>query len=91
MQRLYKVTVDPELQAEQYPLLDTFARLAGGQRLSKIDLYQAYHQLEMEEMSLFWTISRIFKTTKTVNFRDDLFSTKRQQRNATQSQKRYKG
>ena len=50
----YKVTVNPELQAEQYPLPrieDIFARLAGGQRFSKIDLRQAYHQLEMEEDS----------------------------------------
>ena len=50
----YKVTVNPELRAEQYPLPrieDIFARLAGGQRFSKIDLCQAYHQLEMEEDS----------------------------------------
>jgi len=50
----YKVTVNPELQAEQYPLPcieDIFARLSGGQRFSKIDICQAYHQLEMEEDS----------------------------------------
>ena len=50
----YKGTVNPELQAEQYPLPrieDTFAKLAGGQKFSKIDLRQAYHQLEMEEDS----------------------------------------
>ena len=37
-----------------YPLPrieDIFARLAGGQRFSKIDLRQAYNQLEMEEDS----------------------------------------
>ena len=48
------VTVNLELQAEQYFLPhieDIFARLAGGQRFSKIDLRQAYHQLEMEEDS----------------------------------------
>ena len=48
----YKVTVNPELQAEQYPLPcneDIFENLAGGQKFSKIDLRQAYHQLEMEE------------------------------------------
>ena len=47
----YKGTVNPELQAEQYPLPrieDIFAKLAGGQKFSKIDLRQAYHQLEME-------------------------------------------
>ena len=50
----YKVTVNPELQAEQYPLPrieDIFANLAGGQKFSKIDPHQAYHQLEMEEDS----------------------------------------
>ena len=50
----YKVTVNPELQAEQYPLpciKDIFADLAGRQKFSKIDLRQAYHQLEMEEDS----------------------------------------
>ena len=50
----YKVTVNPELQAEQYPLPrieDIFANLAGGQKFSKIDLRQAYHQLEMEQDS----------------------------------------
>ena len=50
----YKTTVNPELQAEQYPLPrigDIFANLAGGQKFSKIDLRQAYHQLEMEEDS----------------------------------------
>ena len=50
----YKVTVNPELQAEQYPLPrieDIFANLAGGQKFSKIYLRQAYHQLVMEEDS----------------------------------------
>ena len=50
----YKGTVNPELQAEQYPLPrieDIFAKLSGGQKFSKIDLRQAYHQLEMEEDS----------------------------------------
>ena len=50
----YKITVNPELQAEQYPLPrieDIFANLAGRQKFSKIDLRQAYHQIEMEEDS----------------------------------------
>jgi len=40
----YKITVNPKLQGEQYPLArieDIFARLAGGQRFSKIDIRQA--------------------------------------------------
>ena len=44
--------MNPELQAEQYPLPcneDIFENLAGGQKFSKVDLRQAYHQLEMEE------------------------------------------
>ena len=38
------------IQAEQYPLpriKDIFAKFAGGQKFSKIDLRQAYHKLEM--------------------------------------------
>lgn len=45
----YKVTVNPELQAEQYPLPCIFENLSLGQKFLKIDLRQAYHQLEMEE------------------------------------------
>ena len=47
----YKVTVNLELQAEQYPLArieDIFARLAAGHGFSKTDLRKAYHQLEVE-------------------------------------------
>jgi len=50
----YKGTVNPEQQAEQYPLPRIeaiFAKLSGGQKFSKIDLRQAYHQLDMEEDS----------------------------------------
>ena len=47
----YKTTVNPQLQ---YPLphIDhIFAKLAGGQKFTKIDLRQAYHQMEVEEES----------------------------------------
>ena len=47
----YKTTVNPQLQ---YPLphIDhIFAKLAGGQQFTKIDLRQAYHQMEVEEES----------------------------------------
>nr|XP_025043376.1 uncharacterized protein K02A2.6-like [Pelodiscus sinensis] len=50
----FKVTVNPVLCAEQYPLPridDIFAGLAGGQRFSKIDLSQAYLQMQVDEES----------------------------------------
>lgn len=50
----FKVTVNPVLTTEQYPLPlidDLFASLAGGQRFSKIDLSQAYLQMHVEPMS----------------------------------------
>lgn len=51
----FKVTVNPELQAEQYPLPcieDIFAKLAGGRNSQlNISLRQAYHQLETVEDS----------------------------------------
>ena len=48
----YKTTVNSQLQTEEYPLPrieDVFAKLAGG--FTKIDLRQAYHQMEVEEES----------------------------------------
>ena len=50
----YKVSVNPQLKIDQYPLPridDVFASLAGGQRFSKIDLRQAYLQMEMDDTS----------------------------------------
>ena len=50
----YKVTVNPMLEIEQYPLPridDLFASLSGGQHFSKIDLKNAYLQIEMDEES----------------------------------------
>ena len=50
----YKVTVNPMLETEQYPLPrinDLFASLSGGQHFSKIDLKNAYLQIEMNEES----------------------------------------
>ena len=50
----YKITVNPQLQTEEYPLPridDIFAKLAGGKKFTKIDLRQAYHQMEVEEES----------------------------------------
>lgn len=50
----FKVTVNPVLSAEQYPLPlidDLFAGLSGGQKFSKIDLNQAYLQMHVDEES----------------------------------------
>ena len=50
----YKVTVNQSLQVDQYPLPkseDLFTSLAGGAKFLKIDLTQAYLQLQLEEES----------------------------------------
>ena len=49
-----KVTVNQQLQTEEYPLPridDIFAKLAGGQTFTKVDLKQAFHQMEVDEES----------------------------------------
>ncbi len=54
----YKVTVNPSLDADQYPLPnpeELFASLAGGKRFSKIDLSQAYQQMPLQEESRVYT------------------------------------
>ena len=48
----YKVTLNQVLDMDQHPLQkssDLFAALAGGKVFSKLDLTQAYHQMEVEE------------------------------------------
>ena len=50
----YKVTINPELEIDQYPLPkpeELFAKLAGGKRFTKIDLTHAYQQMILEESS----------------------------------------
>ena len=50
----YKVTVNPALEVDQYPLPvpeAMFATLAGGKNFTTLDLSQAYQQLELEEES----------------------------------------
>ncbi|KAL3975969.1 inner nuclear membrane protein Man1 [Sarotherodon galilaeus] len=50
----FKVSVNPVLRIDQYPLPrieDIFTAVAGGKHFSKIDLAQAYLQMEVEETS----------------------------------------
>ena len=50
----YKVTLNPCLDVDQHPLPkpeELFATLSGGQQFSKMDLSQAYLQLELDEES----------------------------------------
>ena len=50
----YKVTINQELEVDQYPLPkpeDLFATLAGGRKFTKLDLSQAYQQLTLDESS----------------------------------------
>lgn len=59
----FKVTVNPVLNAEQYPLPlinDIFSGLTGGQKFSKIDLCQAYLQMHVvpESQELLTIVTR---------------------------------
>ena len=50
----YKVTINPVIREDKFPLTrveDIFAKMAGGKRFSKIDLKNAYLQMEVEETS----------------------------------------
>ena len=50
----YKVTINPYLDIDKYPLPNPnvlFASLAGGQRFTKLDLSQAYTQMPLHEDS----------------------------------------
>ena len=50
----FKVTVNPQLKVDQYPLPridDIFASLGGGKHFSKINLRSAHLQMEMDDES----------------------------------------
>ena len=54
----YSRTINANSEEEKYPLptIDEIrAKLAGGQKFTKIDLSQAYHQLELDESSRVYT------------------------------------
>ena len=54
----YKVTVNPSLDVDQYPLPkaeDLFATLANGKAFTKLDLSQAYQQMLLTEQSAKFT------------------------------------
>ena len=63
----YKVTVNQEIVVDQYPLPrieDIFANLSGGKHFTKIDLRNAYLQLEVDDSS---------KNLLTINTQKGLF------------------
>ena len=50
----YKVTVNPVMEVDQYPVPkaeDLLATLAGGQKFTKLDLSHAYQQVVLSEES----------------------------------------
>lgn len=49
--RDYKVTINPVLKVDQYPLPNPFATLSGRKIFSKIDLSQAYQQMPLDMKS----------------------------------------
>ncbi|UYV64544.1 K02A2.6-like, partial [Cordylochernes scorpioides] len=55
----FKITANQALKVDQYPLHkaeDIFAALAGGDKFSKIDLRDAYNQLELDDESQLYTV-----------------------------------
>ena len=50
----FKVTINPQLEVDEYPLPridDIYASLGGGTLFSLIDLHHAYLQMKVEEQS----------------------------------------
>ncbi|KAJ8359206.1 hypothetical protein SKAU_G00157310 [Synaphobranchus kaupii] len=56
----FKVTINPVLKAEQYPLPRIEDILSGGQQFTKVNLGEAYLQMEMQDDSkVFLTINTL--------------------------------
>ncbi|UYV84511.1 K02A2.6-like [Cordylochernes scorpioides] len=58
----FKITANQALKADQCPLHkaeNIFAALAGGEKFSKIDLRDAYNQLELDDESQLYTYTRL--------------------------------
>ena len=60
----YKVTINQSLEVDKYPLPkpeDLFTTLGGGKVFSKLDLSQAYLQLQLDETSTNYTTIKLIK------------------------------
>ncbi|UYV62952.1 K02A2.6-like [Cordylochernes scorpioides] len=63
----FKITANQALKVDQYPLHkaeDIFAALAGGEKFSKIDLRDAYNQLELDDESQLYTVINTHQESK---------------------------
>jgi len=67
----YKVTINPQLLVDKYPLPrpeDHMACLAGGKKFSKLDLSQAYQQVTLDQNSCKYvtinTVKRLYQYTR---------------------------
>ncbi|GFT31024.1 retrovirus-related Pol polyprotein from transposon 412 [Trichonephila clavipes] len=70
----YKVTINPGLKIEQYPLTrieDIFAELSGGEFFTKIDLSEAYLQMLVDEQDRHLLTINTHKDDITVTERND--------------------
>ena len=58
----FKVTLNPVMSVDQYPLpkpQDLYATLSGGKKFTTLDLSQAYHQLMLDEQAQNYCVTRV--------------------------------